>query len=220
MRIDPIPSEPRPATEYEPELDVEAFRQAKTVREKVRVINDVSYLAAGEAAVLFNLYAECAERGLQHLPAMEIGARFGCSTLTLALASREHNGAGLVSVDPHGWVPTSGYHPGSLEILQSNVQAAGLSNEVLPVLGRTEDVMQWWASSLCLAFIDGAHDTESTANDIRSLARFVLPGGVVCGHDYQKRNRSVADAVDEWVAQEGCELDVQQSIWIVRKGVA
>lgn len=205
------------------ELDAEAYAEAASAQERLRVINGVSCLHMGEAAILYDLYAECAENGSAHLPALEIGARFGCSTLALALAIREHGGAALVSVDPHGFVPARGHLSGSYEIMRDNLRAAGLAEFVTPVLAVSEAVGQWWRHELCLVFIDGNHAAAAVARDIELFAPHVADGGVLCGHDYLKggtaveaADERVAEAVDEWVAREGYELEVQQSMWIVR----
>lgn len=219
MRIEPIPYEQRDGKDYARKLDAEAYRNAKSAWERVRIINDVSYLQIGEAAILYNLYVTCFQAGLTYLPALEIGGRFGCSTMTLAQAIKDHDAAmfrRLFSIDPHGLVKTSGHHPGSLPILLANLQAAALEYYVTPILATSQVVAEWWDQSLCLVFIDGAHSTEAVAEDIELFARHVAPGGVLCGHDYMEKPRSVADAVDAWAERHGCEVTVQQSVWSVR----
>lgn len=218
MRIDPIEHEDKPADDYARELDAEAYGEAESPRDRVRVINDVSYLRIGEAAVLYNLYAEAAEAGLAHLPALEIGARFGCSTLALALAIADHEGAPLVSIDPHGFVPSGGYKRGSFDILASNLRTADLAAHVTPVLALSEIGGAWWRHPVCLVFIDGDHTEEAVARDIELFAPHVAEGGILCGHDYQRHTPLVADAVDEYAEREGLEVEVLQSIWVMRLG--
>ena len=205
-----------PAADRSRTLDVEAYRKAEGLREQLLVINKLSYLEMGEALILYDLYGECAAQELHWHPALEIGARFGCSTLTLARAVSAHSGAPLVSVDPHGWVQTQGHHPASLAALWQNVHAAGLERYVMPVLSRSSVASTVVQGPFCLVFIDGAHDTGSVEVDIGLFYKRVVPGGILCGHDYQQENRSVADAVDDWCVNRKWTLEVRQSIWIVR----
>lgn len=218
MRLTVVTGEPRLGKDYPQELDAEAYAEAASTQERIQVINGVSYLQFGEAAILFNLYAECAENGLAHLPALEIGARFGCSTLALALAIQEHEGAPLVSIDPHGFVPAQGHLRGSYDIMRENVAGAGLAEHVTPILGLSETVGKWWGHPLALAFIDGDHSAEGVTRDIEAFAPYVK--GMLCGHDYfAEQDETVADAVDEYAKQNGLDVDVLQSIWVIRKGV-
>ncbi|CAE7520498.1 nei1 [Symbiodinium sp. CCMP2592] len=46
-----------------------------------------------------------------------------------------------------------------------------------------------------LVFVDGEHDFESCARDIRSWSQLVPPGGVVAGHDYRAGVEGVPRAV-------------------------
>lgn len=216
MRIEVVAEPLRLGADYARELDAAAYAAAESTQERVRVINDVSYLQLGEAAILYNLYAACAENGLVHLPALEIGARFGCSTMALALAIKEHEGAPLVSIDPHGFVPAQGHLRGSYDIMRKNLAVAGLAEYVTPVLAMSEAVAQWWRHPLCLVFVDGDHATEAVARDIAAFAPYVAEGGVLCGHDYFA-GKTVADAVDAYAEAEGCEVEVRQSVWVVRK---
>ena len=217
MRIPVVTGEPRLGKDYARELDAEAYAKADSVEQRIEAINDVSYLQLGEAAILFNLYAEAAENGLDHLPALEIGARFGCSTMALALAIREHEGAPLVSVDPHGFVPARGHLQGSYDIMRENLAAAELAEHVIPILSVSETVGQWWQHPLSLVFVDGNHAAEAVARDIEIFAPHVAPGGVLCGHDYfPEQTDTAAVAVNAYIKAERRELEVRQSIWIIR----
>ncbi|BCS55994.1 class I SAM-dependent methyltransferase [Geobacter sp. SVR] len=46
-------------------------------------------------------------------------------------------------------------------------------------------------------FIDGAHDYESVAKDIRIAFSALKPGGFLCGHDYHNMGHGVREAVNK-----------------------
>lgn len=220
MRIPVVTGDLRLGKDYPQELDAEAYAEADSAEERIQVINDVSYLQLGEAAILFNLYAECAENGLAHLPALEIGARFGCSTMAIALAIKEHEGAPLASIDPHGWIPARGHLQGSFETLRTNLTEAELTAHVIPILSVSEAVGQWWRHPACLAFIDGDHSAEGVTRDIETFAPYIAEGGILCGHDYfAEQDELVSDAVDRYAKRKGLEVEVLQSIWVMRREV-
>jgi predicted O-methyltransferase YrrM len=49
-----------------------------------------------------------------------------------------------------------------------------------------------------LAFIDGSHDRDVVAEDLRIVASHVLPGGFLTAHDYP--SAGVSEAIDSYVA--------------------
>lgn len=65
--------------------------------------------------------------------------------------------------------------------------------------------------SLDFVYIDAAHDYEHVKQDIEAWYPKVRAGGVLCGDDYyhmRSGNTGVIDAVDEFVAENGINLQV------------
>ena len=60
------------------------------------------------------------------------------------------------------------------------------------------------ANELDFVFVDGAHDRQSVINDINAWASKLVPGGILCGHDYGQPAEwcsEVKPAVDFWCSQ-------------------
>ena len=72
------------------------------------------------------------------------------------------------------------------------------------LMGRSEVLGPMFADGLFdLVFIDAAHDYESTKRDIEIWRKKVKPGGILCGHDFEKH----ASEVDEERMNERAHLD-------------
>lgn len=63
-------------------------------------------------------------------------------------------------------------------------------------------------------FIDGDHEYESVVADITEWKPLVLPGGILCGHDYSTAFPGVMDAVNELCP--GFEVVPSTRIWFLR----
>lgn len=63
-------------------------------------------------------------------------------------------------------------------------------------------------ASADLVFIDGDHDEPIVSLDMQNFQTKVKPGGVLCGHDYEKGN-TVANAVDSNIG----EIHLATTIW-------
>jgi MMP 1-O-methyltransferase len=130
-------------------------------------------------------------------PMVEIGSYCGLSTLYLGAAARV-SGDRLVTVDHHrgseehqpGWE----YHDpslvdprtGRLDTLPSfraTIAAAGLEEDVIAVVGRSEAVAAIWRTPLGLLFVDGGHTEEAARRDYEGWAPWVAPGGALAIHD-------------------------------------
>ena len=67
--------------------------------------------------------------------------------------------------------------------------------------------------SLDFVYIDAHHNYEYVRDDIREWSKKVRPGGIVSGHDYyvgKSGNTGVIRAVDEYVKEHGCNLQLTQ----------
>ncbi len=67
------------------------------------------------------------------------------------------------------------------------------------------------------AFIDGAHDRESVANDIEKCLRVLSPNGLIAFHDYHRpTDPGVTDAVDAFVESGAEIISITNSLAVVK----
>jgi predicted O-methyltransferase YrrM len=151
------------------------------------------FMPDNEGSALFEAAREYGGRG----PICEIGTYCGKSAIYLGAAARE-TGSVVVTVDHHrgseeiqpGWEhhdptlvdPRSG-RMDSLPVFRDAIAAAGLEDEVVAVVGRSEQVARFWSTPLGLLFIDGAHSLEPVTRDYEGWAPHVMAGGALVFHD-------------------------------------
>ena len=138
-----------------------------------------------------------ARERLPHGPALEVGTYCGKSAVWLGAAAREVGGT-VVTVDHHrgseenqaGWehhddtlVDRDLGLMDTLPTFRRTIAAAGLEDEVVAVVGRSETVGAWWRTPLSLLFLDGGHGTEPARTDFRTWPHWVMAGGVLAVHD-------------------------------------
>jgi predicted O-methyltransferase YrrM len=130
-------------------------------------------------------------------PICEIGTYCGKSAVYLGAAARQA-GSVVVTVDHHrgseeiqpGWAhhdptlvdPRFGKMD-SLPTFRSTIAAAGLEEEVIAIVGRSERVAALWNTPLAMLFIDGGHSEEPVTHDYEGWAPHVMPGGALVFHD-------------------------------------
>jgi predicted O-methyltransferase YrrM len=151
------------------------------------------FMPEKEGSALFEAALEYGGRG----PICEIGTYCGKSAIYLGAAARE-TGSVVVTVDHHrgseeiqpGWEhhdptlvdPGSG-RMDSLPVFRAAIAAAGLEDEVIAVVGRSEQVARLWNTPLGLLFIDGAHSLDPVTRDYEGWAPHVMDGGALVFHD-------------------------------------
>jgi len=138
-----------------------------------------------------------ARERLPHGPALEVGTYCGKSAVWLGAAAREVGGT-VFTVDHHrgseenqaGWehhddtlVDRDLGVMDTLPTFRRTIRAAGLEEQVVAVVGRSETVGTWWRTPLSLLFIDGGHGVEPARADFRTWPRWVMSGGVLAIHD-------------------------------------
>ena len=132
---------------------------------------------------------------------LEIGVREGCSTASFLLGL-EYSGGHLYSVDIEA-------APGELFAGHPNwtfIQADSQKPETL--------LPQLAGVHFDILFIDGDHSYEAVANDLKNYAPLVKDGGKIILHDVLSAyDPGVRQAVDEFVAAQGYELEVFKS-WV------
>jgi predicted O-methyltransferase YrrM len=160
------------------------FAQAETV---------TGFMPADEGRALY----DAAVRYLGDGTGVEIGTYCGKSTVLLGAAARQTGGV-IYTVDHHhgseehqvGWE----YHDASmvdpvtglfdtLPRLRHTLDAAGLDENVVAVVGRSAVVARSWRTPLRFLFIDGGHTEEAAQRDFDGWARWVEVGGALVIHD-------------------------------------
>ncbi len=66
-------------------------------------------------------------------------------------------------------------------------------------------------------YIDANHTYGAVKQDIRFWDEVVKPGGVLCGHDYHRKEPGVDQAVDEYIKETGFKLYNCGSNWWIFK---
>ncbi|YCK42642.1 class I SAM-dependent methyltransferase [Actinomadura sp. ATCC 39365] len=151
------------------------------------------FMPPKEGLALFE--AACRYGGLG--PLCEIGTYCGKSAIYLGAAAR-HTGSVVVTVDHHrgseeiqpGWAhhdpalmdPRFGQMD-SLPFFRAAIAAAGLEDEVIAVVGRSDRVAALWNTPLGMLFIDGGHSEEPVTRDYEGWAPHVMEGGALVFHD-------------------------------------
>lgn len=155
------------------------------------------FMPPNEGRALFEVACEYGRLG----PICEIGSYCGKSAIYLGAAARL-TGSVVVTVDHHrgseelqpGWEhhdpslmdPRFGKMD-SLPEFRRTIAAAGLEEEVVAIVGRSETVARLWNTPLAMLFIDGGHSEEPARADYEGWAPHVLEGGVLAIHDVHER---------------------------------
>ncbi|WP_059019562.1 class I SAM-dependent methyltransferase [Mycobacterium sp. M26] len=153
----------------------------------------IGFMPADEGRALY----DAAIRFLDHGVAVEIGTYCGKSTVLLGAAAAE-TGSVLYTIDHHhgseehqpGWEfhdtsmvdPVSGRFD-TLPMFRRTLDAAGLDDTIVAVVGKSTVVARGWRTPLQLLFIDGGHSETAAQQDLEGWARWVAPGGTLVIHD-------------------------------------
>jgi len=151
------------------------------------------FLHPDEGARLYDLAADAARRG----PCLEVGSYCGRSTLYLGTACRKHEQL-LYAVDHHRGSEEhqlgEEYHDADLydaaagrmdsfREFRRNMDAAGLSDTVVPIVASSPVAARHWNTPLSLVFIDGGHSEAAALADYRSWSTAIASGGFLAIHD-------------------------------------
>lgn len=134
-------------------------------------------------------------------PLLEVGTYCGKSAVYIGAAAREA-GTVLFTVDHHrgseenqaGWDshdlevvdPRTG-RMDTLPFFRETIEAAGLDDCVVGVVGQSAMVAAAWATPLAFLFIDGGHSEAIAMGDYEGWAGNVVPGGLLAIHDVFER---------------------------------
>ena len=153
----------------------------------------IGFMPTDEGKALF----DAAVRFLSGGVAVEIGTYCGRSTVLLGAAAAQ-TGSVLYTVDHHhgseehqpGWEfhdstmvdPVSGRFD-TLPVFRRTLDAAGLDDTIVAVVGKSPVVARGWRIPLEFLFIDGGHSEEAAQADFDGLAKWVSVGGALVIHD-------------------------------------
>lgn len=140
---------------------------------------------------------DAAQRYLDGGVGVEIGTYCGKSTVLLGAAAQQRNGV-LYTVDHHhgseehqaGWE----YHDSTLvdevtglfdtlPTFRRTLDAAGLDDHVVAIVGKSPVVARDWRTPLQFLFIDGGHSEAAATADFDGWAKWVRVGGALVIHD-------------------------------------
>lgn len=144
---------------------------------RIRIPDESVGVNAGDRRALFHIASYFRPRTV-----LEIGTGIGASTLYIAAALKRNHHGRLLSVD---LVDTNASHhsrPAMRPI--HHVTAAGCSDVVEFVVGRSVDVVRRADDPFDLVFIDGDHAAAAVYEDIAGALNRLRPGGVIVLHDY------------------------------------
>jgi predicted O-methyltransferase YrrM len=71
----------------------------------------------------------------------------------------------------------------TLPFFRRTIEAAGLEDVVIGVVGESTTVARYWATPLGLLFIDGGHAEDVAMADYCTWAEHVATGGLLAIHD-------------------------------------
>jgi predicted O-methyltransferase YrrM len=151
------------------------------------------FMPADEGRALYEAACAYLDGGV----GVEIGTYCGKSTVMLGAAAQQCGGV-VFTIDHHhgseehqaGWEyhdesmvdPVTGLFD-TLPTLRHTLDAAGVDDHVVAVVGRSTTVARGWRTPLQLLFIDGGHTEEAAQRDFDGWVRWVDVGGALIIHD-------------------------------------
>ncbi|HSP65729.1 MAG TPA: class I SAM-dependent methyltransferase [Candidatus Deferrimicrobium sp.] len=151
------------------------------------------FMPDAEGLLLHRAGLAAAARG----PLLEVGGYCGKSALYLGAAARDRR-AVLFSIDHHRGSEEN--QPGelycdpavvdgatgrvdSLPNFRRTIEAAGLDDCVVAIVGSSATVAQYWRTPLALLFIDGGHSEAAAQADYSGFAGHLTEGALLLIHD-------------------------------------
>ena len=167
---------------------------------------------------------------------IEVGTWKGASAINMALLMKQQGIDGVViCVDT--WLGSlvhrsnaewrnslllkNGYPSIYFEFL-SNVVAAGLANNILPIPQTSTNAYLWLKQNSVqapLIYIDADHDAVNVYSDISNYWELVSPGGALFGDDFVSAWPGVARAVILFAEKKELRVQTYGEKWLLRKDV-
>lgn len=132
---------------------------------------------------------------------LEIGAYAGRSTICLA-----QKAITVGSVDTFDGRGTA-QQGNTLPLFKRNIRRAGIERKVNIYQGESREMLANLPPIYDLILIDGGHDQETVAGDVKASLEILKPGGVLVLHDYNTDHPGVTEAVDRLLADGGKMID-------------
>lgn len=153
----------------------------------------IGFMPPDEGRALFDAAVKYLGDGI----GVEIGTYCGKSTVLLGAAAQQTGGV-IYTVDHHhgseehqpGWEyhdesmvdPVTGLFD-TLPTARHTLDAAGLDDHVVAIVGRSPVVARGWRTPLRFLFIDGGHTEEAAQRDFDGWAKWVEVGAALVIHD-------------------------------------
>ncbi|MEK9183937.1 MAG: class I SAM-dependent methyltransferase, partial [Patescibacteria group bacterium] len=170
---------------FTPQKQFETFAEALTdddeeIKNIKKTTDEVhGWLSDGEAISLYKLAKSSPKKGV----IVEIGSWQGKSTIWLA-----KSGSKIYAIDPHIGAPEQieqyGHNIQTFEKFKSNINKAGVTEMVVPVVKDSEEAFKFWGGEpISFLFIDGSHQYEDVKKDFMLWSPLVMDGGIIAFHD-------------------------------------
>jgi predicted O-methyltransferase YrrM len=138
---------------------------------------------------------------------IEIGSWLGRSTLHLAHACKASGRGRVHALDTFQgnagfeklYHRNLGRNATIFEAFQENIARSGLSEWVVPHVGKAEETRSEFRDPVRMVFIDGCHEYEPVKRDVRLWKDLLLPGGLLVLHDFRAEAKGSVAAVSEEV---------------------
>lgn len=142
---------------------------------------------------------------------IEIGSWLGRSTLHLAHACKSTGRGRVHALDTFKgnaayekrYYRHLGRQATIFEAFMDNVARSGLSEWIVPHVGKAEETRAEFTEQVRMVFIDGDHDYAPVKRDVRLWKDLIMPGGLLALHDYRAEAPGSIAAVSEEVFASG-----------------
>lgn len=153
-----------------------------------------------------------AEHASAHMAILEIGGFKGRSTRALADAT-----SGVVFVIDDWNNSIVGHADGAARALFHRNLGDVLGSKVFAFEQNSQDGIPsaLHVRAFDMLWVDGNHTYEAVSSDLRTFGPLVIPGGLICGHDYNVWHPDVMRAVDDAYGSRVQTISPHRSIWWV-----
>ena len=142
------------------------------------------WLRDDEARCLYRIASACTGKGV----IVEIGSWKGKSTVCLGRGTQQGQSVSIFAIDPHTGGPeqhrTYGKTVDTFDEFQRNIEQAGISNLVIPIVKTSEDAAKAWdGRPIEFLWIDGVHEYDYVIKDYTLWEPYLMEGGLIAFHD-------------------------------------
>jgi hypothetical protein len=147
---------------------------------------------------------------------VEVGSLFGLSSWTLA--HNTHASVTVYCLDPwvrEPWmlpIEELAGQPLSFEAFRKNVSAV---SNIISLRGYSPRDFIGWQRTIDLFIENNVHANPVLHQNLNFWARFVRPGGCICGHAYSDEFPDVMAEVERLAAALGAEAKVMGTLWAI-----